>query len=1164
MSYTINGQVYTDNPMMDQICYNCKLILKGIVVKNEFVANNYETEETLTNAEYYTKCIIGTMTFDTFPFTTDILMNACGYSYDIATRIERNRYEIPEEYRAEVLEACVEYYIENFVEKNKYYRSLMGLPEYGTDEYNIYITESDLPPEYDMDTVDFTLPLHEQPSVLVAALRSNGRLEQIIEEYRSFNYSYLNFIGDKRLNLYDCRRASKWDILYIPEANEAVINRFKEFYAVNREIYLKRTYQEAYAFNSEYYDHILIVMVLLETFNNMITDVPEWYIRKDIFDIRSVQYFLEAYGVEYFAEIPLKFQIRIVKNLNKLLMYKSTDTNFQDIIEIFNMRNTYVYKYFLYKKRRLDSTGKYIESDDLNRMYELQFIEVVMGDSYDNYIKDLSYRVPYDEVTLSDEYWDGVDDHDTVKQLILQKEFTVEPTKYLGIKTDVDYIRYQNQLKYFLSLILDSRTKIDDLKINVPSISEDESFTLTNLFLFVILANNYHDYLSAVNDCKWMTPEEKEKALKFKIIRPADMMEEKTEHHDDFVPSNKPEEWWLKERYSEFFYKEDDRMFGFNLDITEEELVELLNRPYKNYKLKKYNMSDFGCDEFIYLSQDITTIDRLLEIYETNLKCYENLNNILAYKCDTKDKSLLGNYLFESLFTKKFDYGMYQYEGDESKDNLEYTLKSRDFALWMFYRNIVSNPDEDGVKKDIETILNEIINILEYYFNRESLDYLFSFISVSSFNAILHYIYLMLNVFKSYKSHFIEPVTKYLFERPDIGAGNYMEMHDTFFRRKCGFIKYDKLFINDAITTTIKHHFDDYLNRLNFVEILDIFTLFSPDPDDDNDYDGGTAETQESAYIKDIYGGTAENNIPFIMVNGHAANGSGIDRWDIDGRYITDNQLLQLNGGYPANGLPWDELTSESHTYSNRTDADTAHHDNIVNFNFFTRLYDMQTSIEMLVASRTGFEYIEEDGVITLKELWRDWRTVNEFEELHDLYYPIIPDPEPPVEDYHDNFIDEDEPMPQEGIPDEDIGDITDFWNFGDLDEGDREEVYDKDYGDIEVEPDNQEEQEEDMEVVMHNLYHLDNLYNNGPDIGITAEYIYGNEDCGEDWDLGDEDENPRTDEVDYDFGDEDINWPGNMGDGDYNFGELLETNIIFISALGNKDTSRIITLTYQ
>ena len=39
MAYSINGKVYTDHPLMDEIVYNCKIIMQGIVVKNDINVN---------------------------------------------------------------------------------------------------------------------------------------------------------------------------------------------------------------------------------------------------------------------------------------------------------------------------------------------------------------------------------------------------------------------------------------------------------------------------------------------------------------------------------------------------------------------------------------------------------------------------------------------------------------------------------------------------------------------------------------------------------------------------------------------------------------------------------------------------------------------------------------------------------------------------------------------------------------------------------------------------------------------------------------------------------------------------------------------------------------------------------------------------------------------
>jgi hypothetical protein len=251
---------------------------------------------------------------------------------------------------------------------------------------------------------------------------------------------------------------------------------------------LKRYYQEAYKYDSEYYDQVMIIMVLCQTFSDIITDTPEWYIRRDIFDIRSVKYFLDAYGVDFFPEIPLKYQIKIVKSLNKLIKYKSTNRNTKDILDIFDLKGTSIYKYYLFKKRIANSKESY--SDD----YELKFIASELGDTYDNYIKNNIYETNYDDITLQDKYWDGEDSHSYVKQKHLERDFTLEGTKYMSIEYKVSMEEYMEQIQFFVGMLLDTTIDLDDITVIIPSISDTTRLKITDLFIFMMcLSDLYED-----------------------------------------------------------------------------------------------------------------------------------------------------------------------------------------------------------------------------------------------------------------------------------------------------------------------------------------------------------------------------------------------------------------------------------------------------------------------------------------------------------------------------------------------------------------------------------------------------------------------------------------------------------------------------------------------
>lgn len=525
MAYSVDGKIYTDHPLMDEIVDNCKTIFKGIVVKNDTLANSFETEETIAASIELFNVVEDKYNFNTFPFTENMLKSftdSNGVRYFTDEEVEailENRNNVPASLRDRLLKFAKKYYVDNFEEKNNYYRSLMGLPPYpGTayniireradENYNIYVYRSDFPSNYDTSHIwpdeEDTSPvyIHELDPLDISILDQEGFIDQLIEDYRGFNYSYLRYLGYKAINIYKARKAIKWEILYMPRVEQLVQQRFEELYNINRSIYLKRTYQEAMSIGSDHYDESIILLLLSQTFNDMIVDVPEWYIRRDIFDLRSVQYFLESYGVEYYDVIPLKYQIAIVKNLNKLIKYKSSTRNNNDIIDLFNLEGTFIYKYFLYKKKINKNEG-----DDPSN-YNLEFIKVKQGEPFDKYIENSIYRYSYDSFTLQDKYWDGVYKewgnsydktfkerlHEEVKDNHIEEaDYTVTGTKYMSVDYEVDMSKYKYQVQYFFNYLLDSETDTKDIKIIVPTVDISTEVEISNVFIMLYLLSFSYD-----------------------------------------------------------------------------------------------------------------------------------------------------------------------------------------------------------------------------------------------------------------------------------------------------------------------------------------------------------------------------------------------------------------------------------------------------------------------------------------------------------------------------------------------------------------------------------------------------------------------------------------------------------------------------------------------
>ena len=994
MSYKVNGKVYTDHALMDEIVYNCKIILNDIVIKNDVLANSKEDPLYMDEVEVFMMIKSGTINFSYFKFSKDIL-KAFGYSDRAASSILINKNNVPEEDRDRLVEFASNYVLDNYEEKNDYYRTLSGLPPYGTNEYNVYISET--PAGYDKP-VDFSRPVHEFDDDLLAVLQVSGKIDDLIDIYKGSNYSYLRFLGYRRIDIYTARKAGKYDILYMPAVEDLVQNRFIELYDINKTMYLNRTYSEAYAYSSDHYEQIMILMILAQTFNDIIVEVPEWYIRRDIFDIRSVQYFLESFGVAFYKIIPLKYQIRIVKSLNKLITYKSSNKNFSDILEIFSLKNTSIYKYYLYKKKLFDGSNG----------YDLEFIQTKINESYDDYINDLIYRTPYDDLTYEDKYWDGEDTHEYIKKMHLERDFTIEGTKYMSLEYKISMSEYLFQMQYFLGLLLDSSIDIDDIKIRIPSLENNVNFRLSDLFIFLFLLTLAYNN----SDTDIIRPKRKD------IDNYNEEFKKYYDHNGGY--SNTPEylydtqlngakngysylaadggsnvdyseirsiEYfydWMKEKFPELFKFSKEKVYGFNTKVSLEDIEEVISRRHSEYQFDHgFTLEELGVDNYI-IPDKISTIDDLVTIYNNNKECYDTLKNKMVYDSDDRNEFKVLNYVFEQLFTKEFDYNFYKVN-DKDVNSLDEILKERNFILYTKYMRFMAEKNLETRQDNIRDLMNDIINTLEYYLSYEGLDYIFSFSSISSFFSLVQYMHLMIKFFKSYKVYFLDPFVTYV---ADDRLENFSGGLDAIAEKRLVYDKWDKSFSTDNNKVISKHKFEEHYREECIMEVLDVYGHFEGEPDDDYDYDGMYAST--NARYKDADGGKADDKscIPYIMLNAGAASEGEINLWDLNGAGALEmkNTFVDIDGGYP---FDYEETRTDywNSAFKYIIDAGSASMNEFISKSIHTIIKDKQVSSEVRISKTQGNKLIVKDDGIYLEQIWTSQEDFNEFKDMFNGAY---------------------------------------------------------------------------------------------------------------------------------------------------------------------------------
>lgn len=380
-------KVITENPILDELVYNGKILMKGCILKDQDEALANETLTSLKKADFFMACKESRVSFSSFSYTRERLSAISDFTDDQIAYYAVKNDEIPSQYRDTLLANAIKEYVNNYDEENNYYRALNGLPPYGTA--GIYITYKDVDGRkgsvWEALSAVRDLPLHEWASSYIYILDSNGYLAPIKKKYS--NPKYLDYLGAESIDLYTMRKASRFQCIKLKSCDSTLVqSHFYKLLVRNIEVYNKTVYTDAYKYMSDYYDKFIIIMIIIQTFTDMLSEYAYYIIRRDIFDLRTIKYLFESNGIEFFPTIPIKYQLTMVRNLNKILKYKSTDKNIVDICSLFGFDSITLFKYYILRDRNMTADGDYMYSKELSTSWNSTKIPLdnIIGLTYGN------------------------------------------------------------------------------------------------------------------------------------------------------------------------------------------------------------------------------------------------------------------------------------------------------------------------------------------------------------------------------------------------------------------------------------------------------------------------------------------------------------------------------------------------------------------------------------------------------------------------------------------------------------------------------------------------------------------------------------------------------------------------------------------------------------
>ena len=768
-------RIFTDAAFVDAVSYYAKILALNSVIKDEERALNCETKETSKNGDLYIACIEGKAKWYMFKYTKEDLIGS-GVPEYLLDACVRNPMEIPESLREEITKIKSEDFLEKYEEKNNYYRHLAGLPSYG--DPGIPVQDEWIPNGFTKGKAKY---VHELDSDCLMMMENNGVLEAIMSIYNDTSkYKYLDYMGIYAIDTYEARKADKFQLLYLPSIDhESLSTKYRVLFERNRVYFLNRIYSDAIKFTGimeplsgadtsiggdgpyklNTYDAFIMVYLTIATVIDLINEIPNFIIQKDIFDARCIRYLFESYGLPYYSEIPTKYQLKLIKNINTLIKYKSSRRNMLDICAIFGFENIKVFKYYILRDRKLDTNGNYIFEyknipdpddptktitvEDPTKEYELKFIKIPIDEDPDEYVKKIEDHISYDIHTVNDYWWDGEDDHEVIKNLHLNGEFSCRRSKYISIDTTVEMSAIAFDLPYFYNLLYDIHKLEEYLLLLVPYINTAHKFRLTDIFI----------YLFALNDLYNMVPDwiYTNQYLDFDpdtgeyTIRNVEAKVEYDIDHDYYYISN----------MDELTNSHDLNLYAFDIMPDTTEINKFLADNFVTW-------DDVGIKDFKMYGNPIVRYEDLLLVFNTNKGIHDHLVYMMN-NAETNKQYELYHKIYRLLMTKlfKLDYFV-DNEGNMPKTYTEY-LKNRDSLLYLSLMDISKIEDKESRRKEIDSIVSQVLYAIDEYIDTDTYRNIFSNLPTVSTDYIKKYVAKIIEIFKSYKIQLYDISASYRF-----------------------------------------------------------------------------------------------------------------------------------------------------------------------------------------------------------------------------------------------------------------------------------------------------------------------------------------------------------------------------------------------------------------
>lgn len=495
-------------------------ILKSLTIKYNYIAEANETDESQLAADEYLDAVEGKTSFDSYiDYTYEDMISVGITDYDIMSQaVTGDTSVIPEQYRQQLYEIRIAKIINNYEEKNNYYRMLNGLPDLDeSPTHYFYITDS----MAENFHIDKTIPIHliqdyynnlnsGDGDYYISLIEGSGYITKLYAA--NPDKEYLNFIGSNRISIAKSRRAKNFQILLIRDITikQILYTEFTNIYEQCREYFISVVYNRSFRSFIDYYDNFIALCIMVMTIQQLVVKQMTLGIHREFFDIYALKMLYEVYNIPYNLNLDEDSQQQIVRNLNLFVRDKATNKVIYNIAEALGFGSNFsIYKYYLSKQQKVDRFGvpifkqteKFNDSlgvvetvPDYEAMYDVYFHKAELKDN--NFVNTFNSAVNtngYMEIVEYDPYWWL--DENTYKR-VWETEYNFVESKYLGISVSyrITDIIFENIV--LMKLLISKEDELRGVRITLPKLTSNVEVPVFDIIILLICLTSAKHNLS--------------------------------------------------------------------------------------------------------------------------------------------------------------------------------------------------------------------------------------------------------------------------------------------------------------------------------------------------------------------------------------------------------------------------------------------------------------------------------------------------------------------------------------------------------------------------------------------------------------------------------------------------------------------------------------------